>query len=163
MICRLHAYLVDLQLICTLQLTATQGPPTAKKHCKTRANRCNSLPIQSFEKKLKKRRWFAIQMACSTWSASWWDGKRIFFESWMLFCCNWFVRFRKLLALCCFTCAKMRAKNLIKINQNSVKNEPKINHKSTPNLSKIRQKSIPNRYTSETHDCSCFFDDLDWF
>ena len=37
----------------------------------------------------------------------------------MLFCCNWFVRFRKLLALCCFTCAKMRAKNRIKINQNS--------------------------------------------
>ena len=37
----------------------------------------------------------------------------------MLFCCNWFVRFRKLLALCCFTCAKMRATNRIKINQNS--------------------------------------------
>ena len=58
-------------------------------------------------------------MVCATWSASWWDGKRIFLESWMLFCCNWFVRFRKLLALCCFTCAKMRAKNHIKINQNS--------------------------------------------
>ena len=71
--------------------------------------------------------------------------KAHFFESWMLFCCNWFVRFRKLLVFCCFTCAKMRAKNRIEINQKSVPNEPKIIQKSTPNLSKICQKSTPNR------------------
>ena len=79
------------------------------------ANHCKSRGLKNSEKTTL----ICSAMPCATWSASWWDGKRIFLESWMLFCCNWFVRFRKLLALCCFTCAKMRAKNRIKINQNS--------------------------------------------
>ena len=35
----------DLQLICTLQVSANQALPTLKKQCKTRANHCKSLQI----------------------------------------------------------------------------------------------------------------------
>ena len=88
------------------------------------------------EKSSKKRCWVAADGVCDLVSKL--VGRKAhFFESWMLFCCNWFVRFRKLLVFCCFTCAKMRAKNRIKINQKSVPNEPKITQKSTPNRSKI--------------------------
>ena len=39
----------DLQLICTLQITANQSVPTFEKHCETRANHCKSLQITSLE------------------------------------------------------------------------------------------------------------------
>ena len=75
-------------------------------------------------------------MACVTWSASWWDGKRIFFESWLLFCCNWFVRFRKLLSFCCFTCccllllpasaAASSFKSVQKCSQNGPATQPQL-------------------------------------
>ena len=41
-------------LSCTLQLTATQSPPTSKKHCKTRANQCKSLQLTSLKNHRKK-------------------------------------------------------------------------------------------------------------
>ena len=74
-------------LSCTPQLTATQSFPTFKKHYKTRATQRNSLQLTG----PKNRRINDAElqpMACATCQQSWWDGKRIFFESRMLFCCN---------------------------------------------------------------------------
>ena len=58
MICRLpHSMLfdplicTDLQLICTLQITAKQSLSTFKKHCKTHANHCKSRLRKNIEKR----------------------------------------------------------------------------------------------------------------
>ena len=110
------------------------------------------------EKSSKKRRWVAAHGVCDLVSKL--VGRKAhFFESWMLFCCNWFVRFRKLLVFCCFTCAKMRAKNRIKINQKSVPNEPKI----TQNRPQICLKSVKNRPQIAPKSHSGAGVDFSWF
>ena len=65
----------DLQLICKLQITANQSLPTFKKHCKTRANQRKSLQITPPENHRKND---ADLQPCS---ASWWDGKPIFWKA----------------------------------------------------------------------------------
>ena len=54
----------DLQLICTLQITASQTLSTFEKHCKTRANQRKSLQITNEKTTLS-----CSAMPCETWSA----------------------------------------------------------------------------------------------
>ena len=74
------------------------------KHVQLSATHCNSRGLKINEK---------TTLSCSRWRVrpgqqSWWDGKRIFVERWMLSCCNWFVHFPKLVmyfaVIACYFC-----------------------------------------------------------
>ena len=98
----------DLQLICTLQITANQTLSTFEKRYKTRANQRKSLQITSLKNHSKNDADLQSKWRVRPGQQSWWDGKRIFVERWMLSCCNWFVHFPKLVmyfaVIACYFC-----------------------------------------------------------
>ena len=153
MICRLpHSMLfgtlicTDLQLICTLQITANQSPSTFEKNCKTRANQRKSPQITSLKDRRKNKvdlYRFAVQMACSTISCYFLLFPAISCYVMLVPAISWY---RCVMLFTAISCSFSRLKCIQNNSINMHKNNPKIHPQMTPKITpKWTPKWIPNR------------------